>query len=144
MSNIYDETEEVFQFVRRYFPITDEYCEVWYKLSAVSDASKWPNILLLCNLLFSLPFSNGYVESIFSTMNIIRTNRRCSLQGGTISDLLEIHSQGPELSEFSADEAVALWYEDSRRTTQNPRKKYKYRQILVHSVVKMKRNVLTI
>jgi len=62
-------------------------------------------------------------------MNIIKTNRRCSLQGGTISDLLEIHSQGPELSQFSADEAVALWYEDSRRrTTQNPRKKYKSRQ----------------
>ena len=65
MSSIHDEVEEAVQYARKFFSIADDYHKIWYKLHIVPDASKWPNVLLLCNLLFSIPISNGYVESFF-------------------------------------------------------------------------------
>ena len=44
----------------------------------IPDSFKWPNVLLLCELLFSLPVSNGHVESVFSSVNVIKCERRAS------------------------------------------------------------------
>ena len=65
MSSIHDEVEEAVQYARKFFSTADDYHKIWYKLHVVPDASKWPNVLLLCDLLFSLSVSNGRVESIF-------------------------------------------------------------------------------
>ena len=49
------------------------------------------------------------------------------MQPVTLSDLLEIKVEGPSLANFSADQAVALWWEDcktTRRVSQAPRKEY--------------------
>ena len=73
-----------------------------------------------------LPFSTAKVERTFSTMEIIkseRTNLSCS----TLNDLLEESTEGPELSEFSADSAVDLWWRDcssGRRVDQKSHKTY--------------------
>ena len=80
-------------------------------------------------LVFSLPFSNGQVERIFSMM-IIKTEGRTSLHNGTLSDLLEIQVEGPPLAAFSPDRAVKLWWDDcktTRRVNQAPRKEYRPR-----------------
>lgn len=91
MANMQDEIEEIVTYARKYLNIGREgYHKVWYKLHTAPDASKWPNILRLCVLLFSLPFSNGHVERIFSVMKIIKTNRRTNLKSNTLSDLLEV------------------------------------------------------
>jgi len=53
------------------------------------------------------------------------------LQTETLSDLLEINMEGPNLSSFSADQAIALWWEDCKttcRVNQAPRKDYKPRK----------------
>ena len=65
MSSIHDEVEEAVQYARKFFSIADDYHKIWYKLHVVPNATKRPNVLLLCNLLFSLPVSNDRVESIF-------------------------------------------------------------------------------
>ena len=88
MSSIHDEVEEAVQYARKFFSIADDYHKIWYKLHVVPDASKWPNVLLLCNLLFSLPVSNGRVESIFFSMNVIKTERRATMHTNTLSDLI--------------------------------------------------------
>ena len=88
-------------------------------------------MLHLCELLFSLPFSNGQIERMFSAMKVIKTDRRTNLQTETLSDLLEINMEGPSLSSFSADPAIALWWEDcktTRRVNQAPRKEYQLRK----------------
>ena len=72
------------------------------------DASKWPNILHLCELLFSLPFSNGDVERMFSVIKIIKRNRRTNLKSIILSDHLGIKAEGPPLATFSADQSVTL------------------------------------
>ena len=73
------------------------------------DAGKWRNVLLLCELVFSLPYSNAKIERIFSTLKVVKSNRRTSLHTSTLDDL-EISIEGPPLEEFSPMSAVELWW----------------------------------
>lgn len=57
-------------------------------------------------LCFSLPFSNGRVEQIFSSLKVVKTNRRTRLAPETLNDLLEIFVEGPPLQAFSPDLAI--------------------------------------
>ena len=75
--------------------------------------------------------SHGRVEQIFSSMKLIKTDRRTNLQADTMNDLLEIYVEGPPFSEYSAYRAVELWWTDcstTRRVNQTlPRKEYQPR-----------------
>ena len=100
MSSIHDEVVEAVQYARKLFSIADDYHKTWYKLHVIPDTSKWPNVLLLCNLLFSIPVSNGYAESIFSSINIIKTERTATMRTDTLSDLIKIHTEEISLADF--------------------------------------------
>lgn len=132
LATIQDEAEEVVHYARKYLSIgTEGYQKIWYKLYSAPDVEKWPNMLRLCELLFSLPFSNGQIERMFSVLKVTKTDRRTNLQTETLSDLLEISMEGPNLSDFSADRAVELWWDDcktTRRVNQAPRKEYQPRK----------------
>ena len=106
--SLQDELEEVVDFFRRYLNTGEEYKKVWYKLFTAPDARKWPNVLLLCKLLFSLPFTNSKVERAFSIMKIIKTDRRNSLNTSTLDDLMKINVEGPTPENFHAERAVSL------------------------------------
>lgn len=87
-------------------------------------------MLLLSELVFSLPFSNGRVEQIFSSLKVLKTDRRNKLHASTLSDLLDIYIEGPPLSAFVPDKAIELWWKDcstTRRVDQRPRKQYRKR-----------------
>ena len=128
-----DEIEEIVEYARTYLNIhSTEYRKVWYKLYSCPDARKWPNILSLCELSFSLPFSNGRDEQIFSSLKVLKTTRRTNMQGDTLNDLLEIYVEGPTLSSFCPDHAIELWWSDcstTRRVNQQPRKEYRPRNL---------------
>ena len=128
---IQDELEEVVDYARTYLPIgTESYRRVWYKLHICPDSSKWPNLLFVCELTFSLPFTTSRVEQTFSMLKIVKTKRRTSIHTSTLSDLLEINVEGPPLSSFNSDAAVDLWWREcstTRRVNQNPRKAYQPR-----------------
>lgn len=129
LATIQDEAEEIFHYDRKYLSIgTEDYQKIWYKLCSAPDVEKWPNMLRISQLLFSLPFSSGQIEKMFSALKVIKTDQRTNLQTETLLDLLEINMEGPNLSSFSADEAVALWWEDCKMTcgvNQAPSKDYK-------------------
>lgn len=96
LSALQDEIEDAVAYARMYLSIkSTKYRKVWYLLHVCPDAEKWPSVLLLCELIFSLPFSNGRVEQIFSSLKVIKTNNRSSLQTSTLDDLLEICIEGP-------------------------------------------------
>ena len=98
---------------------------MWYKLHATPDAKNWPNVLLLSQLLFSLPFTNSIMERAFCTMKVVKTNHRTSLLTSTLDDLMEINVEGPTPESFSAADAVQLWWADRiRRPNQRARKDY--------------------
>ena len=49
---------------------------------------------------------------MFSSLKVIKTERRTSLKNQTLNDLLEIKVEGPPLCQFSADQAIDLWFSD--------------------------------
>ena len=79
--------------------------KMWYQMYSSPDAVKWPNALLISELRFRLPFSTAEVEHFFSALKIIKNERR--------TDLLAVSTEGPTLSNFTADSAVDLWWSDS-------------------------------
>ena len=127
-----EELEEVVLYSRNYMNLQKEsYSKVWYKIHTSPGARKWPNVLLLCELVFALPFSNGVVERIFSNVKIIKTEKRTNLSAETLRDLLEIKVEGPPFNEFVTRPAVELWWRDcrtTRRVHQHPRKDYQSRE----------------
>ena len=109
LSVLLDEIEDSIEYARQYLAIeSTDYRRVWYNLHICHDSSKWPNVLLLCELCFSLPFSNSRVEQIFSCLKLIKTNNRTSLNTSTLDNLLEILVEGPPVAEFSSLSAVEL------------------------------------
>ena len=110
LASIQDEMDDVVDYARTYLRIgTESYQKIWYRLHTAADVEKWRNVLALSELVFSLPFSNGQVERMFSMMKIIKTDRKTSIHTSTLSDLLEIQVEGPPLATFSPDRAVKLW-----------------------------------
>ena len=130
LTSILDEIEDIVDYARTYLRIgCNRYKKVWYQLCLSPDAVNWTNILLVSNLLFSLPFSIAKVERFFSTLKIIMNERRTNLSCSTLNNLLEVNTEGPTLSNFSADSAVDLWWSDSaRRVNQKPWKEYRRRK----------------
>ena len=126
-----DEVEDIVEYARTYLRInTESYKKIWYQLYKSPDATKWPNVLMIAQLLFSLPISTAKVERLFSILKAIKSERRTSLHCSTLNDLLEINVEGPPLASFSADEAIDLWWNacTGRRPNQKPRKEYRRRK----------------
>ena len=123
-----DEVEEVVAYAQKHLGLEREnHRAIWYKLHVSPGARKWPNVLLLCQLVFSLPISNGQVERAFSALKNVKTIRRASLQPSTLDNLLELKIAGPPLDGFSAAASVNRWWSDcrtTRRPEQGPRKQY--------------------
>ena len=88
LSSILDEVEDIVDYSRAYLRLgSNTYKKIWYQLQTSSDSVKWPNILRLCELVFSLPFSTAKVERFFSTLKVIKNEKSsCS----TLNDLLEV------------------------------------------------------
>ena len=121
--------EEALDYARKYLLSgTDSYKMTWYKLHTCPDLRKWPNVLLFCELVFRLPFSNSRVEQIFSSLKTITTKIRTNLSTSTLYDLMELKIEGPPLHSFNLDAAIELRWKDhntSRRVNQQPRKPYR-------------------
>ena len=101
------------------------YQEVWWRLFHSPCAEQWSNILTLAELLFSLPASNGKLERCFSTLKLIKADRRCSLSNDTLDDLLILNTDRVPLQDFNPGAAIDLWWKSkTRRLNQPPRKQY--------------------
>ena len=91
LSPILDEIEDIFDYARTYLRIASEsYSRIWYQLRSSPDSVKWPNVMMVSELLLSLPFSMAKVEQLFSTLKAIKTEKRTSLSFSTLNDLLEV------------------------------------------------------
>jgi len=63
---IYKEFEEIMEYAVNFISLsTLDYSSVWWRLFHCPSRSEWANALILIELLFSLPASNGKVESFF-------------------------------------------------------------------------------
>lgn len=128
-SKIKEEFQSLLQYAVHFISLsTLDYRAVWWRLFNAPSSSEWSNvlILILVELLFSLPASNGKLERVFSQLNVIKTNKRTSLTNESLDDLLLLTTENLPLSEFSPDSAIDLWWRDKvRRPNQRKRKVYK-------------------
>ena len=73
---IYKEFEEIMEYTVNFISLsTLDYSSVWWRLFHCPSRSEWANALILIELLFSLPASNGKVERVFSTSNVIKVEK---------------------------------------------------------------------
>ena len=127
IGEIHSEFEAVLQYATLYVSLsTFDYRAVWWRLFHAPCASEWVNILILAELLLSLPASNGNLQRLFSQLNIIKSNERTSLADDTLDELLMVSTMNSPLKDFNPDKAIDLWWEDKvHRPTQKQRKQYK-------------------
>nr|XP_006813033.1 PREDICTED: zinc finger protein 862-like [Saccoglossus kowalevskii] len=88
--------------------------------SALVD--KCPNILALIDLVLSMPASSFEAERGFSLMKIIKTDWRSRLKDSTLSDLMMVKLESPEIGKFSPNAAINLWFNKNRRPFFNDKK----------------------
>ena len=110
---------------------TLDYHSVWWKLFHAPDATTtWSSALILVELLFSLPASNGKVERVFSLVNTIKTNKRSLLNNNSLDDLITLNSDKIPLANFSPNSGIDLWWGAATRrpTTTRARRPYTQRK----------------
>ena len=111
-----EEWENITEYAKHYLNLVQEdYRTIWWKLFNSVDSKKWTNILSLVELLFCLPVANGHVERLFSSLKLIKTDRRSCLNEDHLDNLVRITTDGPPLAEWDATAAVQLWWNDKTR-----------------------------
>ena len=76
---IRDEFAGMIEYSVQYIAIaTLDYHSVWWRLfHALPNSVEWPNALVLAELLFSPPASNGKLQQVFFTLGMIKVDK-CS------------------------------------------------------------------
>ena len=126
LSQLQKEFMEMLQYANQFISLaTLDYKAVWWRLFHAPSATEWHSALLLAQLLLSLPVSNGKLERCFSTLKLIKSEKRSSLSNETLDDLLALTVDPIPLKSFNPDASIELWWKDKlRRPNQQPRKAY--------------------
>ena len=121
MEEIHAEYEALPHYAIQYISLsTLEYRAVWWRRFHAPSASEWANALTLIELLFSLPASNGKLET---QLNLTKTDKRVQLSNEMLNDLLTIATSSESLEDFDPDPAIDLWWKDKvHRQNQKQRK----------------------
>lgn len=86
---IKEEFANMIEYAVQYIDIsTLDYHSVWWRLFHAPNSAEWSNALILAELLFSLPASNGKLERVFSTLATIKVDKRSRLNNESLDDLL--------------------------------------------------------
>ena len=131
LSDLLEQWENLCDYTVKYLnPQSTDYRITWRKIFQSSRRDTWTLVLLLVELLFSLPFSNAKVERLFSLMNRIKTDSRSSLSQKTLKNLVLICMEGPDSNDFDAIPAMTLWNDavKARRPAQKTKGKRKYKK----------------
>ena len=108
-----------------------DYHSVWWILFHAPNSAEWANVLVLAELLFSLPASNGKLERVFSILGTVKVDKRSHLTNHSLDDLLLLKCASTRfpLASFNADPSINLWWSHkTRRPSQKKRKEYRPRR----------------
>ena len=80
MDVIKREFGNLIEYAVQYIAISSlDYHSVWWRLFHAPNSAEWSNVLVLAELLFCLPASNGKQERVFSTLSAVKVNKRSRL-----------------------------------------------------------------
>uniref|UniRef100_A0A672TVZ4 Sperm flagellar 2 n=1 Tax=Strigops habroptila TaxID=2489341 RepID=A0A672TVZ4_STRHB len=78
--------------------------------SVNSDYSKkYPNILMLVDLILTLPASSAETERGFSQMKLSMMHLHSKLRSESVTDLMIIQMNSPDIKKFDPQKAIHLW-----------------------------------
>ena len=78
----------------------------------------FPNLHKMASIGLTIPVSTASVERSFSQMKLIKTRLRTALSDCSLSHLMKIAIEAPEvLSDSDLDEIVNVWQRKSRRVS---------------------------
>ena len=99
--------ETILIFVKdSYYLVKDfQFCRCWKVDKYVSS----------CLTSFTLPVANGSVEQISSRLNLIKSDRRCSLGEDNLENLVRICVDELPLLQWDASSASRCWWRDKLR-----------------------------
>lgn len=124
LNGLLEKWHDLVAYTVRYLdPSRTHYLRIWKRIFNSSRKEEWNMVLLLEEVLLSIPISNAKVERIFSLMNCIKTDSRAALSEHTLNNLVRIQMEGPPLEEFDPMPAIQLWASSAnRRPNQRARK----------------------
>ena len=130
LGSLLEQWHDLVAYTKGYLdPSKTPYLQVWNRIFSSSRRDRWNLVLLLVELLFSIPISNAKVERMFSLMNRVKTDSRASLGENTLNNLIRIRMEGPPIEEFDPTPAIQLWaISATRRPNQKGRRHYKPRE----------------
>ncbi|KAJ7373230.1 hypothetical protein OS493_012818 [Desmophyllum pertusum] len=76
-------------------PSRTPYLRVWRRIFHSSQKDEWSMVLLLVELLFSIPISNAKVERLFLLMNRVKTDSQATLGEDTLNQGQHRFSSAP-------------------------------------------------
>ena len=79
-----------------------------------SRKAQWNMVLMLVELLFTIPISNAKVERLFSLTNRIKTDCRATLGESTLNNLITIHMEGPSFQDYDPT-PIQSWLSSAAR-----------------------------
>jgi len=89
---------------------------MWWQIFHSPNCNEWTNLLILIQLLFALPASNGKIERVFPQLNVIKTKKRTALSNDTIDDLLVIKAN-LKIFNFGGKQKTRKQYAVHRKST---------------------------
>ncbi len=100
---------DMIEYAVQYIAISSlDYHSVWWRLFHAPNSAEWSNVLVLAELLFSLPASNGKLERVFSTLGTIKVDKRSRLTNESLDDLLLLKSDKIPITSFVPDQSIDL------------------------------------
>ncbi|XP_074851770.1 zinc finger protein 862-like [Carettochelys insculpta] len=76
---------------------------------------KYPNILMLVDLILALPASSAEAERGFTQMKLIMMQLHSKRMSESVTDLMVIQLNSPDIKKFDPEKAIHLWNSASQR-----------------------------
>jgi hypothetical protein len=129
-AEVLNQWHSLLEYAQEYLSIsTISYLCTWRKIFSSPRCKNWKDILILIELLFTIPICNAKLERMFSKLKYVKNDFRCSLSTIRLEHLLRILEYGPSVSDYDVMPAVEKWALDKhRRVHQKKRKLYTKRQ----------------
>ena len=104
------------------------YRVTWRRIFTSPRSQTWKDLLILVELLFTIPVSNAKLERMFSKMKHVKTLFRASLSEHRLESILCIIEDGPNFLDYNPMSAIKLWANDKVRRPYQKVRTYKKRE----------------
>ena len=128
-ADVVNQWYSLLEYAREYLSLSaTSYLCTWRKIFSSPRCKNWRDVLILIELLFTIPVCNAKLERMFSKLKYAKTDFRCSLSTKRLEHLLRIVESGPDVKNYDVLPAIAKWASDkNRRPSEQKPKVYKKR-----------------